>query len=82
MKFEIINKYLEAYLTYFLTNKHSEWSKWLHLEEWWYNLIYDTQEKNTPFLSLYCYEPPKCKGLVINHLKNLRVNDKILVVLE
>ena len=62
---EVINKCLEAYLRFFVTDKQNHWSQWLHLTEWWYNSTYHAFVKMTPFQTLYGYEPPNWKELVL-----------------
>ena len=34
---EIVNKCLEGYLHCFVSNKKTQWVKWLSLAQWWYN---------------------------------------------
>ena len=36
---EAVNKCLETYLRCFVTDKKNKWVQWLHLVEWWYNLL-------------------------------------------
>jgi len=36
-KTEIVSKCLEGYIHCFVSNKHTQWVKWLPLVEWWYN---------------------------------------------
>ena len=54
---EIVNKYLEGYLSCFVSNKQAQWVKWLPLAEWWYNTSFHTAAKMTPFMALYGYHP-------------------------
>ena len=63
---EVINKFLEAYLSCFITDKQNHWSQWLHLAEWWYNSTYHTSAKMIPFQSFCKYEPPKWKDFALN----------------
>ena len=72
---EIVNKYLETYLRYFVTDKKNKWLQWLHLTEWWYNSTYHTSAKMTPFQSLYGYQPPYWKELATNQTKVATVKD-------
>jgi hypothetical protein len=55
---EIVNKCLEYYLRCFVSDKQTQWFKWLPLKEWWYNTSFHTATKMTPFMALYGYHPP------------------------
>jgi hypothetical protein len=55
---EIVNKCLEGYLHCFVSDKQTQWFKWLPLEEWCYNTYFHTATKMTPFMALYGYNPP------------------------
>jgi hypothetical protein len=52
-----VNKCLEGYLRCFVSNKQTQWLKWLPLAEWWYNTSFHTATKMTPFMALYGYHP-------------------------
>lgn len=39
-------------------DRPSSWAKWLSLAEWWYNSIYHSSIRMTPFEALYGYYPP------------------------
>lgn len=58
---EIFNKCLETYLRCFIIDQQNRWTQWLHLAKWWYNTMYQTSSKMTPFQTLYGYEPPRWK---------------------
>ena len=58
MKNEVVNKFLEGYIRFFLSNKQTQSVKWLPLAEWWYNTSFHTATKMTPFMALYGYHPP------------------------
>lgn len=53
-----MNKCLEAYLHYFVSDKQTQWVKWLILAEWWYNTSFHMATKMIPFMVLYGYHPP------------------------
>ena len=55
---EIVNKCLEGYLHCFVSDKQTQWVKWLTLEEWWYNTSFHMAAKMSPFMVLYGYHPP------------------------
>jgi hypothetical protein len=55
---EIVNKCLEGYLHCFVSDKQTQWFKWLPLEEWWYNTSFHSATKMTPFMALYGYHHP------------------------
>jgi hypothetical protein len=55
---EIVNKCLEGYLHFFVSDKQTQWFKWLPLAKWWYNTSFHNVTKMTPFMALYGYHPP------------------------
>jgi hypothetical protein len=55
---KIVNTCLEGYLHCFVSDKQTQWFKWLPLAEWWYNTSFHTATKLTPFMALYGYHPP------------------------
>jgi len=55
---KIVNKCVEGYLRCFVSDKRTQWFKWLPLVEWWYNTYFHTATKMTPFMALYGYHPP------------------------
>ena len=55
---KIVYKFLEVYLRCFVSDKRTQWVKWLPLAEWWYNTSFHTATKMTPFMTLYGYHPP------------------------
>ena len=57
-KTEIVNKCLEEYLGCFVSDKQTQWVKWLTLAEWWYNTSFHMAAKMSPFMALYGYHPP------------------------
>jgi hypothetical protein len=57
-KTEIVNKCMEVYLRFFVSDKQTQWFKWLPLVEWWYNTSFHTATKMTSFMALYEYHPP------------------------
>jgi hypothetical protein len=75
----IVNKFLEGYLRCFVSDKKTQWFKWLPLAEWWYNTSFHTATKMTPFMEFYGYRPPsinsslkeKCKFQAVEyHIEN------------
>ena len=70
---EIVNKCLEGYLCCFVSDKQTQWVKWLPLAEWWYNTSFHTAAIMTPFMALYGYYP-----LSITY--SLRENSKVQAV--
>jgi hypothetical protein len=61
---------LEGYLRCFVSDKQTQWVKWLPLAEWWYNTSFHTTTKMTPFMALYGYQPPSITSY-------LRENSKV-----
>ena len=74
---EIVNKCLEGYLCYFVSDKQTQWVKWLPLAEWWYNTSFHTVEKMTPFMALYGYHPPSITSSLRENSKVQAVEDHI-----
>jgi len=64
---------LIGYLHCFVSDKQTQWVKWLPLAEWWYNTSFHTATKMTPFMALYGYQPPSVTSY-------LRENSKVQVV--
>ena len=57
-KIEIVNKCLEGYLHCFVSDKQTQWVKWLTLAKWWYNTSFHMATKIIPFMVLYGCHPP------------------------
>ena len=53
----MVNKFLEGYIRCFVSDKQTQWVKWLPLAEWWYNTYFHTATKITSFVALYGYHP-------------------------
>jgi len=64
---------LEGYLRCFVSDKQTQWVKWLPLAEWWYNTSFHIATKMTPFMALYGYKPPSITSY-------LRQNSKVQAV--
>ncbi len=76
-KIEILNKCLEGYLHFFVSNKQKQWVKWLPLVEWWYSTSFHTTTKVTPFMALYGYHPPSITSSLRENYKVQPVEDHI-----
>jgi transposase InsO family protein len=76
-KTEIVNKCLEGYLRCFVSDKQTQWFKWLPLVEWWYNTSFHTATKMTPFMALYGYHPPSITSSLKEKSKVQAVEDHI-----
>jgi transposase InsO family protein len=74
---EIVNKCLEGYLRFFVSDKQAQWFKWLPLAEWWYNTSFHTATKMTPFMALYGYHPPSITSSLKEKSKVQAVEDHI-----
>ena len=70
-----MNKCLEGYHCCFVSDKQTQWVKWLTLEEWWYNTSFHMAAKMSPFMALYGYHPPSITS-------SLRYQSKVQVVEE
>jgi hypothetical protein len=57
-KTEIMKKFMEGYLCFFVFDKQMQWFKWLPLEKWWYKTSFHTAKQMIPFMVLYGYHPP------------------------
>ena len=66
---KLANKFLEGYLRNFVNDRQNQWVQWIHLAEWWYNSMYHTSTKMSPFQALYGYPPPTTREYVINNFK-------------
>jgi hypothetical protein len=73
-KTEIVKKFLEGYLRFFISDKQT---LWLPLEEWWYNTSFHTATKMTPFMALYGYHPPSITSSLKEKSKVQVVEDHI-----
>ena len=74
---EIVNKCLEAYLRCFVSNKQTQWVKWLPLAQWCYNTSFHTATKMTPFMALYGYHPPSITSYLRENSQVQEVEDHI-----
>jgi hypothetical protein len=74
---EIVNKCLEGYLRCFVSDKQTQWFKWLPLAKWWYNTSFHTATKMTPFMALYGYHPPSITSSLKEKSKVQAVEDHI-----
>ena len=74
---KIVNKCLEGYLRCFVSDKQTQWFKWLPLAEWWYNTSFHTATKMTPFMALYGYHPPSITSSLKEKSKVQAVEDHI-----
>ena len=80
---EIVNKFLEGYLCCFVSNKKTQWVKWLPLVEWWYNTSFHTAAKMTPFMALYGYHPLSITSYLRENIRfkqwkiTLSINNKL-----
>jgi hypothetical protein len=55
---EIVNKCLKTYLRCFASERQNQWAQWLPLAKWWYNTLYHTATRMTPFEAVYGQKPP------------------------
>jgi hypothetical protein len=55
---KVVNRCLEQYLRCMISETPDQWSRWLPLAEWWYNINYHSSIKFTPFKGLYGQDPP------------------------
>jgi hypothetical protein len=74
---KIVNKCLEGYLHFFVSDKQTQWFKWLPLAKWWYNTSFLSAKKMTPFMALYGYHPPSITSSLKEKYKVQAVEDHI-----
>lgn len=55
---EVLNRCLENYLQVFTWQYSHTWSRWLPLDEWWYNTTYHSAINSTPYEVVYGQAPP------------------------
>jgi hypothetical protein len=72
-----LKQFLEGYLHCFVSDKQTQWFKWLPLAEWWYNTSFHTTTKMTPFMALYGYQPPSITSSLKEKSKVQAVEDHI-----
>ena len=75
-KIDIVKKCLEGYLRCFVSDKQTQWVKWLPLAEWWYNTSFHTAWKMTPFMELW-YHPPSITSYLRENSKVQAMEDHI-----
>jgi len=66
---------LEGYLHCFVSDKQTQWIKWLPLAKWWYNTSFHTATKMNPFMALYGYHPPSITSYFRKNYKVKVVED-------
>lgn len=54
---ERLNRCLEHYLRFMVSQRPTRWAQWLPLAEWWYNSSYNSTIKMIPFEALYGVKP-------------------------
>ena len=76
-KTNIVKKCLEGYLRCFVSDKRTQWVKWLPLAKWWYNTSFHIAAKMTPSMALYGYHPPSIRSYLRENSKGQEVEDQI-----
>lgn len=74
-KIEEVNKWLEGYLTQYVTRQQEAWVKWLHLGEYCYNTTHHLPIQMVPFMALYRYEAPSFVDMIFEDGKALKENE-------
>ena len=69
--------FLEGYLRCFVSDKQTQWVKWLPLFEWWYKTSFHIADKMTPFIALYGYHLPSITSSLRQNSKVQAVEDHI-----
>ena len=68
---------MEGYLRCFVSDKQTQWVKWLPLAKWWYNTSFHTVAKMIPFMAIYGYHPPSITSSLREHSKVQAMEDHI-----
>lgn len=55
---ERVNRCIETYLRCMTGSKPQEWTDWIHLAEWWYNISFHSAIQSTPYEIVYGQPPP------------------------
>nr|GFA70205.1 reverse transcriptase [Tanacetum cinerariifolium] len=85
---EVVNRCLETYVRCMIGDQPKEWSKWLPLDELWYNSNYHSAINTTPFEALYGQPPsvhvPYMRGVsrVDTVDRSLEAREKALQLLK
>ncbi|KAK4397317.1 Transposon Ty3-I Gag-Pol polyprotein [Sesamum angolense] len=59
---EVLNRCLETYLRYFVSEEPTRWTQFLLLAEFWYNTSFHSAIGMSPFEALYGRKPPSLAG--------------------
>ncbi|OMO84555.1 reverse transcriptase [Corchorus capsularis] len=78
---EVVNRCLESYLRCMCHESPKEWSKWLHLAEWWYNTTFHSSIQTTPYEAMYGQSPPLHQPYLAGE-SNVEVLDRSLKARE
>eukprot|EP00253_Pinus_taeda_P007405 PITA_07405 len=74
---KITTKFLEGYGCCFISDKKTQWVKWLPIVEWWYNTSFHIVAKMTAFMALYGYHPPSITSYLTKNSKVQAMEDHI-----
>ncbi|WMV14994.1 hypothetical protein MTR67_008379, partial [Solanum verrucosum] len=55
---KVLNKTLETYLRCYCCDSQKDWSFYLPMAEWWYNITFHSAIQTTPYEALYGQPPP------------------------
>jgi hypothetical protein len=75
---EIVNKWVEGYLSNYVGGQQRTWVKWLHLGEHCYNTTFHMSIGMTPFRALYGYDTPTLVDLVFGESRAPKAKDWII----
>jgi len=83
---EVVNRTLELYLRYFVSDHPCCWYKFLHLAEFWHNSTYHSAIQMAPFQALYGRPPPTIPDFILHQDpkpgRDFAARQKVLTLLK
>jgi len=83
---EVVNRTLELYLRYFVSDHPCRWYKFLHLAKFWHNSAYHSAIQMAPFQALYGRPPPTIPNFILHQDpkpgRDLAAQQKVMILLK